>query len=550
MRREFPSRLIIIDKSAATLIPRLGPAGPDGELPVAPWWDKGLSYVGYRLGRDLDRTAIIGVGGGRDILAPLAAGAERVDGYEINGLLIDLLRSEYRDYTALAGYPQVSLIHDEARVGITHSGHRYDVIQASMIDTWAATASGGFVLSENGLYTLDAWRSFYRTLTEQGILTFTRHYVPGAPAEAERLVSLGVATLTREGVADPRPHILLLATGDPEWGRTATEGSSNVTILASRTPFTAAELDRVEAICREENVHVVAGPREPSYNPTIRRLLQPETVDEAIESSRFDISPPHDERPYFFLLLRPHDAFRLSGAEPGAVQALTFRALRVLLIIAGLALVLAAAVLGLAMLTRPTFESGSADRRRYRWMGLYFLGIGFGYILVQLGLLQRLSIVLGHPLYALAVVLFVMLLTTGFGAYWSERWFDPGSAHRAWLSILTVIGGVTLALPAARFLEALPGTLPRLLGCGVIVAACGFVLGFAFPLGVRLVAPTGERAVQMMWAVNGAASIAATALAAMIGVSFGAQAVLGLGFGFYLMATLSGLRARTRESES
>jgi spermidine synthase len=195
----------VIDRSAATFMRQLPP-------PVQPElsWRAGAQYAAYRAGRQLQSVAIIGVGGGGDLLPAISYGATQIDGYEINQTMIDFLQRDFLDYNGLALRPEVRLIHDEARVGIAHSGQQYDLIQASLIDTWAATASGGFVLSENSLYTREGWRVFLEHLTPQGILTMSRWHISDAPAETHRLVALAAASLEDAGLADAAPHIVLL----------------------------------------------------------------------------------------------------------------------------------------------------------------------------------------------------------------------------------------------------------------------------------------------------------------------------------------------------
>src|SRR6266567_3310548 len=122
-------RYIIIDKSAATVM-KPAPTEADGQPPrPQAWWKTGPQYTVYRVGRPIDRVAIVGVGGGRDLLPPLAYGAAQVDGYELNGILVDLLQREFVAYNATVTRPEVALIHDEARVGIARSGKSYDVIR-------------------------------------------------------------------------------------------------------------------------------------------------------------------------------------------------------------------------------------------------------------------------------------------------------------------------------------------------------------------------------------------------------------------------------------
>jgi hypothetical protein len=225
------------------------------------------------------------------------------------------------------------------------------------------------------------------------------------------------------------------------------------------------------------------------------------------------------------------------------VTRITFNAVRVLVLLGGLSLLFALAVLALSVLTLPAARPTAAGRRVYRWMNLYFLGIGFGYICVQLSLHQTFILHLGHPTFALSVLLCSMLLGTGLGAALSRRLFAGGRRLRAWGTILVGLILLLVASPAASALSTVSSTAARAAVAGAVSLAVGLILGFAFPIGVRLVAPTGERAVQKMWAVNGAASIAGAALAAIIGVTLGSGAVLALGIACYVVATAAGLLA-------
>ena len=543
------TRKVVIDRSAATVLVRIPPE--PGGAPVRPqsWWGAGEQYTAYHLGRPVRDVAVIGVGGGKDLYPPLAAGATRVDGYELNGILVDLLEREYVGYNAITSRPEVHLIHDEARVGITHSNRQYDVIQASLIDTWAATASGGFVLSENGLYTREGWRVFLTHLSEPGVLTMSRWWLPNAPAETQRLVSLAAAGLADVGIADARAHVILTATavnrsGDAFSGQ---EEISIATILVSRSPFTPDEVASIRAFCARENAMLLVAPGQPSVDPILDQLLDPATRDGAIASSQFDISPPSDSRPYFFLQLRPADAVGLFGKQFGGITEITFNGVRVLVVLALCALALTLAVVAFAVLGLPGSGASSPERGVYRWMTLYFLGIGFGYILVQLALHQRLILIVGHPTLALSILLFSMLLGTGIGSAASERLFPSGSIVRAGSAILGTLVLLAAILPALPAIDQIGSAALRTAIVGLVVGAVGFALGLAFPLGVRRVAPTGEWAVQKMWAINGAASIAGSVLAAFVGLTAGSGVVLLVGIGFYALAVAAGALAERSE---
>lgn len=187
--RSSAERSLVIDRTASSYIPHV-PGEGAGPPRIESRWATRYPDPTYALGRRISKVAVIGVGGGQDLLPALAAGAGRVDGFELNGRIVEALETGMTRHTAIARRPEVRLIHDEARHALKHRDERYDVIRASLIDTWAATAAGGFVLAENGLYTVDAWRLFLDRLTPTGVLVTTRWYLPAAPAEAQRLIEL------------------------------------------------------------------------------------------------------------------------------------------------------------------------------------------------------------------------------------------------------------------------------------------------------------------------------------------------------------------------
>jgi hypothetical protein len=533
-------RYLVIDRSAATFMRHLPPpVQPD------PSWSGGAQYVAYRTGRPIRSAAIIGVGGGGDLLPAIFYGASRVDGYEINRTMIDFLRRDFRDYNGISTRPEVRLIHEEARVGIAHSGQRYDLIQASLIDTWAATASGGFVLSENSLYTREGWRIFLEHLTPAGILTMTRWHIPDAPAETHRLVALAAAALEDAGIADAADHIVLLRSdrNDDPIAFGSGEVRSICTILVSKTPFSDQEVRRLIEEADASGGEVMAAPGVRPRNPTLAGLLVSSTRRAAIAGSPFNIAPPTDLQPYFFLQVRPGDLVNLQRSSFGSITEITFNGVRVMMVLAACSMALVVLVSVLTLTTLPGAAATAPARRLFRWMTLYFLGIGLGYILVQIGLLQRLMIVLGRPTLALSVVLFSMLLGTGCGAALSGRLFPSGDIRRCVLLIVCALIALRLGFSAVFLLERIASTAGRIVFLGGLLAAAGFLLGCAFPLGVRTVAPTGEWAVQKMWAINGAASIAASVLAAVIGLVWGSGAVVSGGILAYGLALAAAFRA-------
>ncbi|MEO8505474.1 MAG: hypothetical protein ABI609_16375 [Acidobacteriota bacterium] len=535
-------RRILIDRSAATYMAQLQPSGPDALASVPEDVDRSVRYLAYRLGRPIRRAAVIGVGGGADLEPPLLHGAAHIDGYELNGILVDLLTNRFRDFNAIASRPEVSIHHGEARVGLAHGPGDYDVIQASLIDTWAATSSGGFVLSENSLYTLEGWRTFISKLSGSGVLTMTRWLLPGAPAETQRLVALAGEALRGFGIEDASANIFLAAEpiGTSEGEPFADKGRVMMaTILVSRQPFTLEESQRLARICESEGMVLLHAPGLVDGDAPIPALLKSATRPGAIAESVFDISVPSDDRPYFFLQVRPSDLRSIMGRKFGEFSQITFNGVRVLAILVAVTAVFALLVVLAAYFLRTGNGTASSQSNR-RTMIPYFAGLGLGYVLIQLSLHQRLIIVLGRPTFALSVVLFSMLSGTGIGAALSGRIQSARGFRVAWCSIVGFLALLWMGFPTlVSAMEASGSSAVRAASAGALCAAVGIALGFGFPLGVRLLG--GETgAVQRMWAVNGASSIAATALASLVGVSFGSRTVLGVGVVVYMLVIVAG----------
>ena len=185
-----------IDADAATIITRM-----DGDLGKLAYLREDVINSAYLVQPAAD-VAVVGVGGGRDVLSALYFGARRITGIEINPAILDVLTRKFGDFSGhLDRQPGVSLVNAEARSYINRSADRYDLIQISLIDTWAATAAGGLTLTENRLYTVEAWEDFYRALKPGGLLSVSRWYRPATHhGEFYRLVAIAAEALTRRGV--------------------------------------------------------------------------------------------------------------------------------------------------------------------------------------------------------------------------------------------------------------------------------------------------------------------------------------------------------------
>ncbi|HEX6765943.1 MAG TPA: hypothetical protein VF103_10710, partial [Polyangiaceae bacterium] len=133
-----------------------------------------VTSVAYQY-RTPNQVAIVGCGGGRDILTALGTGTKAIDAIELNRATVKLLRGALREFSGgVYDLPGVNTIIGEGRSAITHSGKKYDLIQISLIDSWAASAAGAYTLSEANLYTVDAYRLYFSRLTDDGMVSTSR----------------------------------------------------------------------------------------------------------------------------------------------------------------------------------------------------------------------------------------------------------------------------------------------------------------------------------------------------------------------------------------
>jgi len=521
---------MVLDGDAGTVM-----TGWDENPKNLGWVKYDVTSMPYHLRKEGD-CAVIGVGGGRDILTALWSQCLSVRGVEINESFIDLLEGDLADFANIANQPQVTLVHDEARSYFTRCEDRFDVLQMSLIDTWAATGAGAFTLTENGLYTLDAWRVFLDRLKPDGLFSVSRWYAPENASETNRLLALGVATLLDSGVAAPSKHMALVTCYRVG------------TLLVSPSPLSPDDLARLRDTASQLGFGVLAAPDVTPKDAQMAAIFAA-TSDEELAAATadefFDYTPPTDERPYFFNILKPLHAFDIfevineentagTGGEAGdeslketrGVAAGNLVATTTLLLLGVISLVLV-----LTVILGPLAKRGlpSMAPTGFVFSVLYFASIGLGFMLVQIAFMQRFSVYLGHPTHSVVIILFSMILATGLGSFLSDRL--PVDRSKV-LVFLFPLGIAAVLLLEARYLQPLIDStihhdlLARAALVVGVVTPVSILLGFCFPIGMRLVQRLSLDAMPWMWGVNGACGVLGAVLAVGISMWAGITASL------------------------
>jgi spermidine synthase len=476
-----------------------------------------------------ERAAIIGVGGGRDVLSAALFGLKSITGVEINPVFVHLLTREpgFAKFTSVAALPGVQLVVDEGRSWMARTGEFFDIIQMSLVDTWAATGAGAFTLSENGLYTVQAWKIFLSRLTPKGVLTVSRWYDPTVPDETGRIASLAVATLMEMGITEPRRHVFLAAQG------------TVATLVLSKSPLSASDIETLERAAAEYQHEILMSPRRVPASDTLLRIITAvdrKSLDAYTSSLAFDLTPPTDDRPFFFNQLplsRPFQALAhaknvlATGPQGGGVRQGNLVATITLLVLFFISLIFVTAAIIVPL--RPALKDvGLAVATRGT---LYFALIGAGFMMVEIGLLQRMTVFLGHPIYSLSVLLFTLIVTTGIGSFLSEKLTLANRAKITTWAIFT--GGYLMILPfvlGELFAAFDHATLTaRITICVISITPAGLLLGFGFPTGMRLVAAIDPRPTPWFWGINGAAGVLASISAIAVSLALGITATLIVG---------------------
>ncbi len=490
--------------------------------------------------------ALIGPGGGVDVQRAVANGSPSVTGIEINPIIVnDIMRGRFADYTYhLYEIPEVHIHVSDGRSFIRDSHDQYDVVQMTLVDTWASTAAGAFALSENNLYTVEAFREYFEHLKPDGIIAITR-WEFSQPREALRVVSQAMEALRRLGVQDSTQNFIVVSDGPLD------ADGRPVLVLAKKSPFTDEEqlavLRHIKGATPDSahlNLYVLYLPatadRPGMAHPAFAGLIRSQDARAFSAGYAYNVAPVSDNAPFFFFTLKPDQVFR--NLNQGGIDWKVNMGIAIL----GLLLIISIAAV-LAFLIVPLALSPQARSERSVRL-LYFIAIGLGYILIEIAFIQRFVLFLGNPTYALTVVIFLMLLSSGVGSLLSRRWFrQPTNA--GWAIVFIVIALLICVFVLPRMLEALVG-LPfvvKLLVSAAVLVPLGLAMGMPFPSGLRALSANVDSgvmpqiedgAVEWAWAMNAAASVLGSVLAMVIAIQFGLNVTLACGAAAYLLAML------------
>ncbi len=512
----MPEQLhLVLDGDATTALIKF-----DGQLEKLAFLDTMLPAAAMQALHP-ERVLVIGAGGGVDVLAALRHGARHVDAVEINPIVADLAAHRFRkEGGGIFQRDEVTLHVAEGRAFVRRSEDSYDAIQISLIDTWAATASGAYSLAEGYLYTVEAFADYLSHLDDDGVLVVSRWgWAP--PREMLRLCTVADAALRRIGAKTPADHIVILGSG--RFG----------SVIVKNTPFTKSELKALAEVSARNAFHPIYAPGLEAGGP-FGEFLRSEDKAAFLASYVYDVSPVTDDRPFFFQFGRWQSLDLFGASWKASMLVLSGRLVLIAILLQALllSLVLLAGPFALAHIKGEAAPPGAPSAV------VYFLGIGLAFMLVEIALMQRFTLFLGSPLHATALILGALLLAAGAGSALSPRLAPLArSPWMAFAALIATIAAYTVLLPlifgALLDLSLAGRTLVSIL----LVFPIGLVMGVPFPAAIaRLEASGGGSLIGWAWAANGCASVLGPLLAVLLAIDLGLSTVTLAGAAIYLAA--------------
>jgi hypothetical protein len=537
-------RTIIIDaETAATGISDLR---PDVRSYLAKWpkdsdYPSGVAYIG----KSRPKLLVIGPGAGAQVLDGLHFGARSITAVEINPIIVDLISNRMNDYWGkLFHQPEIHLVTEEGRSFVRRSRDHYDAIISSHTISNAAVASGALSLAENYVLTQEAFEDYLDHLEDDGVLYFTR-----PETQIARLFSTAREVLKHRGVPDISSQVFAYrwaAISGPEAGHPAFRAA----FLLKKSPWTQVQLDQMRGLLssvhnRTTRAEVLYAPDDRHPGSIYQTLAATNDLPAVYAANAALLVPATDDRPFFNQHERwssirwaaVSDVFQQGKKGRTALEERPVAEVTLLVLLVQVTVI--AAVLILLPLIGGSREGASIPGR---WSCLtYFSTVGFGFILIEIAMLQQFTLFLGQPVYTLAAILASILVFTGIGSALSERWAQRSrkALLRAIPVLLLLLLLTAMASPLV-FRSALALPLPWRIAIAILlVAPLGVVLGAPFPLGLRLVSERSQELVPWAWGINGFFTVLGSICGLIFGMAFGFHVVLLIAGVCYLLAYVS-----------
>lgn len=513
--------------------------GFDGDWTDIAYVNYLTSALPYHLLDAHSHVAVLGAGGGMDVLQALYHKVQRIDAVELNPQIVQLMQNDFAAFSGgVFNRPEVQMHVSEARGFLASSQTHYDLIQVALLDAFSTTSAGLYALSESYLYTVEALQTYLQHLNPNGMLAITR-WLQMPPRDSLKLFATAVKALEGLKVSNPSAHLALI------------RGWKTTTLVVKRSPLVSSEITALRKFSYKRSFDLAWYPGiraaetnqfnvldQPYLYQGAQAILGPQR-ETFLESYKFNIVPATDDKPYFFRFLKWQTLPEIFGMRAGAGLGQVEWGYLVLVATLLQALLTASLLILLPLWLGRRVTSQVRLSQRWR-VFVYFTAIGLGFLFLEIAFIQKFVLFLSNPLYAVAVVLCAFLIFAGLGSGYVSHLAHGKVALAVSIAAIGLLGvSYLVGLPALFSLTlAWPDVLKISLAI-VLIAPLAFCMGMPFPLGLSWVATSASELVPWAWAINGCASVISAVLATLLAVHMGFKAVVGLALVLYLLALIA-----------
>ena len=477
----------------------------DGDIESLEKFKTDSGFLPFTVGNS-SKTLLIGPGGGRDVLYALAGGSKDITAVEINTASIDAVKA-FGEYNGnIYNRPEVKVYGEDGRSFVRRSKDKYDLIFLSLVMTNASQGMG-YALSENYIYTVEAMGDYLDHLNDNGKIAFLVH----DEEDLSKMVATAIQALEYEGIPekDAPKYISVFTKYMPQEHGGAQ--LHNPIVIIKNEPFSEAESIKLVETA-EKNGSV------PLYTPLVYEQGVLSHIKEAhisladyLEGARTNVTPATDNSPYFY------------NFGKGIPVTLVF--------------ILLAVIIGSIVLFAPfAIKVGNFKPT------MYFSLLGIGFMMIEIPLIQKFILYLGHPSLAFTYVLAALLVGCGLGGYLSSNKLFNRTLKAFYLPpVMVAIVNIILLLSLGIVLQSTStfNITGRIIVAALIVLLQGFFMGMPFPRGLKLIGESGKNdIVPVMWGVNGVTSVIGSVLSIILSMSVGFTGALIAGAVVYLIVSL------------
>jgi len=518
-------------------------------------YDHTTSALPYHLCSE-PNVCIIGAGGGSDVAQALTLNANHVTAVEMNAQIIDLVRHRFDKFAAgIYNRPDVRIVAAEGRTFLQTTRHRFDLVNISLLDSFTASAAGVYALNESHLYTIQAVRRALKCLAPQGFLSITR-LLKTPPKDTLKTFATVTEALRAVGIKHPENHII------------AIRSHAAATIIVSPGPIPDSKIEKARRFAASRNFDLIHLPGikpehanrfhifdQPLYYQSAQKILSP-SHRQFYRDYLYNIRPATDDRPYFFDFFKWKSLPYLIRTMPR--QWLPFSEWGYLVLVAtGLQALFAGTIFILLplWLAKPlkTVTSGKSATLAF------FLLLGLAFMFLEMGFIQKMTMLIGHPVFGVAVTLVAILTFSAFGSLTAEHIFPfaagaknhdstppPNSTARrisaaVFMILLIGIAEITILTFAFEWLVAFARPARILWGL-LIITPPAFFMGMPFPSALKSLGYAKSPLLPWAWAVNGFASVIGAVLGTCLAISLGFTALILAALTCYILAAIIAYR--------